>query len=57
MANTYIEEIEGEKCSQCHKEMELMICGALKMWTCFKCKEFKKEYNWIGRMVERLLPV
>ena len=57
MSSTYAGEIEGKQCPQCHQGMKLMVCGALRMWTCFKCKEFKKEYNWIGYMVERLFPV
>ena len=60
MASTYIEHFESEICPKCQKKMIFEVCGAIGMWVCFECKEFKKHYNSrfsqsLGKLINKIL--
>ena len=55
MPNTAVNYTESEKCSKCKEVMELSVCGAQGLWTCFSCKEFKRMSNWFGRIINKII--
>ena len=52
MTNQFLED---EKCPSCNETMELMICGSQGMWACFKCKEVKRQFNWLGKLISKFI--
>jgi len=56
MANTSVYlNSEGERCLKCNEIMELSVCGAQGLWFCFECKEFKRKYNWLGKLINKFI--
>ena len=57
MANTVIGFYRSKKCFKCNATMQLELGGALGLWVCFKCKQFKKEYNGLGKIIDKFLSI
>ena len=46
---------KNEKCIKCNELMELSICGSQGIWACFKCKEIKRHFDWLGKLLNKFI--